>query len=484
MKACQRAATAAAVAAAVFAHGNASAAGFALIEHSAQGMGNAFAGGGAAATDASAVWFNPAGMAVMPQGAVAQATAHVIAPSFDFTDGGSVQALSATSSTPLLPGSRSSDDGGETKFVANLYYKRDVSEKLMFGLGVNTPFGLATKYSGDWIGRYQAIESEIKSVNINPSIAFKATEEFSVGFGVSAMYMDAVLTNAIDFNAVCAFTVGPAVAAGAGVPAAAIPAAVAGACSPSGTPGSGGRDGFVKNKANGWGYGFNVGAMYQASEDTRVSVAYRSKVSQKLKGSARFSVPTGIAVGPLGTAPTGINAQIGAAFADDRITAKVKLPDTLSFSAWHRLNEQWEIMGDATWTGWSSVPELRIVFDRPTTAGGPGVETLDWDDTWRLAVGTAYSPNKQWTLRTGVAYDESPIPSATSRTARLPDNDRIWLSFGATYKASDALNVDVGYTHLFISDTRINRAGSTGNVLIGTYESDANLFSAQVRYNW
>lgn len=472
---------AASFAVALFAQSHAGAAGFALIEHSAQGMGNAFAGGGAAAGDTSTVWFNPASMAALPAGTQFQATGHVIVPEFSFTDQGSVQAIGANT-VPLLPGSLKDDDGGTVALVPNLYYKRDLSDDLAFGIALNVPFGLATEYKTDWVGRYQAVESEIKTFNLNPAVSLRAGEYVTWGFGVSAMYMDAKLTNAIDFNAACFGALAPAVIAGSGLVApAAIPTAVNAACAPGGTPGSGGRDGFIDNEADGWGYGFNVGVLFEPSDRTRLSVAYRSQVVHELDGRARFTVPANIASGAFGAA---INGAAATTFADDRISAKVKLPDTLSASAWHSYGD-WEVMGDVTWTGWSKIPELRITFDNPTTAGGPGVETLNWEDTFRVSLGTAYSPNKQWKLRAGVAYDESPIPNATSRTPRLPDNDRIWVSLGASYNYSEQIALDVGYSHLFINDTRIQRTGgSAGNVLIGEYESNADIFSAQVRMSW
>jgi long-chain fatty acid transport protein len=110
------------------------------------------------------------------------------------------------------------------------------------------------------------------------------------------------------------------------------------------------------------------------------------------------------------------------------------------------------------------------------------VETLNWTDTWRYAVGANYYHNDRLTFRTGVAYDETPLPNAASRTPRLPDNDRLWLSVGASYRVSDRLSADIGYAHLFIDDTPIRRTGSTGSVLIGNYESEADIFSVQVNY--
>ena len=178
----------------------AGAAGFAIIEHSAQGMGNAFAGGGAVAEDASTVWFYPASMVRL--GAQVQTSGHYIAPTFDFTDGGSQQVAGAAR-IPLLPTTPTTASADKDAIVPNFYYVRPINDWIHFGLAVNAPFGLATDYGGNWRGRYQAIKSEILTIHANPALAFRFNEQLSIGVGVNVAYIDAELTNAIDFTAVC-----------------------------------------------------------------------------------------------------------------------------------------------------------------------------------------------------------------------------------------------------------------------------------------
>lgn len=436
----------------------AGAAGFAIIEHGAQGMGNAFAGGGAVAEDASAAWFNPA--AIVRLRTQMQASGHVIAPSFEFNDAGSVQALGA-GTIPLLPDAPGINDGGKSALVPNLYYVRKLDDRFSFGLAINAPFGLATEYDRNWKGRYQSVESEIINLNVNPSLAYKVSDAFSIGGGLSINYIDATLTNAVDFAAVCARAVG-------------------GACPNGAVPGQGGFDGFVENTADDISFGFNLGIFYEPTENTRLSLAYRSRINHKLDGKAQFTAPTTLggfnALGPV------LGGGLAATFANTGITSSVSLPETFSISAYHKVHPKLGLMLDFTHTNWSTIPELRILFDRPGAAGGPAVETLNWTDAWRYAVGANYYHSGRLTFRTGVAYDETPVPNATSRTSRLPGNDRLWLSFGASYRVSDRLSADIGYAHLFVDDTPIRRTGSTGSVLIGTYESDADIVSLQVNY--
>lgn len=440
--------------------GPARAAGFALTEHSAQGMGNAFAGGGAVAEDASAAWFNPASITRLDS--QLQASGHVIRPSFEFNDQGSLQVVGPAATVALLPGAPGVNDGGTTGLVPNLYYVRRIDERLSFGLAINAPFGLKTEYDSNWKGRYHAVESEIIDLNVNPVVAYRITDAISVGGGVSANYIDARLTNAVDFAAVCA-------------------AAAGGACPNGAVPGQGAFDGFVENEADDLSFGFNLGLFIEPSPDTRLSLAYRSQINHKLDGEAKFTAPSTLggfaALGPV------LGGGLAASFADDGIEAGVSLPASFSASAYQKVHPKLGLMLDLTWTNWSAIPQLLIVFDRTTTAGtGSSVEPLNWTNTWRLGFGANYYHSDRLTLRTGIAYDETPVPNATSRTPRLPDQDRLWVGVGASYRVNDRLSADVGYAHLFVRDTPIRRTGSTGAVLIGEYDTSADLFSAQV--NW
>ena len=176
------------------------AAGFALIEQSGSGMGNAFAGAAAVAEDASTIFFNPAGMTYLPDNQLVIA-AHAVMPAVVFSNNGSHRsALTGGLATRGGDGG----DAGDLALLPNLYFTKSVSDRIRLGIGVNAPFGLKTEYDDGWVGRYQALKSELKTININPSIAFKANDMVSVGFGVSAMRTEATLTNAVDFGSLCA----------------------------------------------------------------------------------------------------------------------------------------------------------------------------------------------------------------------------------------------------------------------------------------
>lgn len=433
------------------------AAGFAISEQSAKQLGMAFAGSGAVAEDGSSIWFNPAAMTRLESGV--QASVHQIAPSFVFTDRGSMQ-VTPVGTSPLLPAGKHSNDGGESAVVPNFYYVQQLSERLHFGVALNSPFGLTTDYDANWIGRYQAIKSEIVSLNLNPAFAIRVNEHLSVGAGVSINYIDAELTNAIDFAAICASLVG-------------------GACPNGAVPGQGEFDGFASNEAEDTSFGANVGVLWSPSTQTRIAFSYRSQINHSLDGRAAFTGPAGggglVALGPLGDA-------ISTAFSDGGITASVSLPDTASIGFYHRFPGKVALAGDVTWTDWADIPELKIVFENPQTP--TATERLDWTETWRASLGAIVELTPQWTFRTGIAFDESPTQNATARTSRLPDEDRRWVAIGATRRLNERFSIDFGYAHLFIDTTGIARRGQSGNVLLGEFDSDADIFSFQVNYDF
>jgi len=172
----------------------AQASGFALIEQNASGIGNAYAGGAAVAEDASTIYFNPAGMTRLP-GRQAVGALHAIKPKTEFTNTGSTLAAAQGS----LGGN--GGDAGDWAFVPNAYLSWQINNQWFVGVGLNAPFGLKTEYDAGWVGRFHALESEVKTINVNPSVAFKLSDAVSLGFGVNWQRMEATLTNSVNYAA-------------------------------------------------------------------------------------------------------------------------------------------------------------------------------------------------------------------------------------------------------------------------------------------
>lgn len=455
------------VASLLFFNSSAYSAGFALIENSASGMGKAFAGAAASAEDASTVWFNPAGMTYLGKSLEGKSqlsnALHIIIAGSEFTDKGSAAPAS-------LNATMNGDKNGSNTVISpvpNLYYVRPINDRLHFGLAVNGPFGSKTEYDRDWIGRYHATDTDMKTVNINPSISWKASDKLSLGAGISAQYINVTLGKSVDSVAACRKIA-------AGVAAQTNSSALLSYCNKTYPKASQvEKDSQATVEGDDLSFGFNLGLLYQPTEMTRIGVSYRSKVKHDLEGRAKYDVDSGLL--PV-IAQTGITA-----FTDKDIEASVELPDSLSLSLVHKVSNRLELLGDVTWTQWSSFQEL-LVND---TAGNEVTKTVeDWEDVTRISLGANYKYNDKLTLRTGVAFDEEPIPSAKLRTPRIPGNDRTWLSFGAGYKLNKKMSIDFGYSHLFLDETPIDNTDENGYTVKGLYDSQVDIFSAQFNYNF
>ena len=406
----------------VTAAGSAGAAGFAIGTQNASGLGLANSGQAAAAEDASTIWYNPAGLTNLPGRQVVGAL-NVINTSVKFENNGS------TTPTGAISTAGNGGDAGGWAAVPSAYLSWQINPQLWLGLGVNAPFGLKTEWDDGWVGQYHAIKSEVVTFNINPALAWKINETVSLGFGINAQYLDADLTSR-------AFT-----AAG----------------SPLG-----------EIKADDWAWGWNIGAMFTITPNTRIGVAYRSELKYDLKGDVTFSQ---------------VPAAVAAFFPNGDVTAGIKLPAMASIALSQQI-DRWQILADFTYTWWDSIQDLTIVR---TTGATLQTTPLNFENSWRLGIGANYQINNEWKLRFGTAYDTTPVQDQF-RTPRLPDEDRIWLAVGAQWRFSKQGALDFGYAHEFVSDASSNLPSGTppavkGN-LIGTYKASVNIFGIQVRYSF
>lgn len=422
----------------------ANASGYALKEHGASGLGNAFAGGTAGAEDATTIFTNPATMTRL-QGNQVLGVASYILPQSSFRGDGASRATGFGGSA--ITGNSQPGNAGENILVPALYGVWDLNPSVKLGLAITAPWGLTSDYDPDWTGRYHALRSELKTYNVTPTLAYRVSDTFSIGGGIQIQYVTAQLSNAIDFG-----TIGQAAL---GAPAR-LPLA----------------DGRGKVEGDGLGFGGTLGVLWEPRPTTRVGLSFRSAVTHDLRGDGTFeNVPAAFA--------NSVN------FRNSKASARMVTPEVISAGVYHAITPQWAVMGDVTWTNWSRFKELRIEFD---SGRADSVTEEHWKNSWAVAGGVTYRPTDALTLRTGVAWDQSPVPDA-NRTPRIPDQDRVWLSIGAGYKVSDAITVDAGYAHIFVRNARLNQtdtgaAGDTnrfrGN-LSGTFENSVDIVSVQAR---
>ncbi|MDI1228991.1 MAG: outer membrane protein transport protein [bacterium] len=421
--------------------GRAEAAGFYLQEQSVSQQGSAFAGAVANPEDASTVFFNPAGMTQL-SGPMISGGAAVLVPTTEIANTGSTAGPTAGAAAPYAgsPGGNPFDPTPVPSFYGVLPLE---GGKVWLGLGVSSPFGLANDYGDTWFGRYDSTKSELLSINVSPVIAYKFNDKLSIGGGPNIQYVNARLENALP-----------------------CPTLICGGA--AFTPGT---DGLSTLKGDSYGFGLNVGALYEINERTQVGVHYRSKMDQTVDGEVDIS---GL-LGPLA-------GQNGVRFAE----AELKQPDTASIGFAHKYDDRLTILGSANWFGWSNFDEIRVEFD----AGGPdSVTPEEFDDSFSLALGAKWKQDEKWTFRGGVQYDQTPT-TLPDRSTRTPDGDRYWLSLGATYAVNEKLSLDFAASHLFITDgditlTKRFYAGSPVDTTVnvnGRAESSVEIFSLQA--NW
>jgi long-chain fatty acid transport protein len=415
--------------------GYASAGGFQLLEQNVSGLGNSYAGSAAVADNASTIFFNPAGMTQLKDREFSAGVA-AIGPSFKFSDSGS--------SAGAFTAAGTGGDAGSWAAVPNAYMSWALNKDLYVGVGLSAPFGLKTEYSSPWIGSAQSNSFSVETLNLNPSIAYRVNEAVSVGGGVSYQHIDAKYKR---------------LAATGPVP---IPASLGGGVVPGAVTTTSTVTATLKGDAWGW----NVGALFTVSPATKVGVSYRSTVTQDTTGDIAVS---GLSSGFNGLQSSGAKASL-------------KLPDTAILSATHQFNDKWQLLGDVSWTGWSSIPKLDLV----RTSGlqnGATAQTLETDfrDTWRVAVGGNYQYSQDMKLKFGLAFDQSPVKGETTRMVSLPDNDRTQISTGAQWALRGGSTLDLGLAYLMISDATINndqRATARGLVK-GSYSGNAWILGLQ-----
>jgi long-chain fatty acid transport protein len=439
---------------------------FALQEQSGSGLGNAFAGGAAAAEDASTIFTNPAGMSRLTNMQVVGAGS-LICLQAKFSDNGSLPAAFQT-----LGGN--GGDAGSCNVVPALYLAAPINSQWSVGIGANVPFGLKTEYDSDWIGRFQAVKSKIETINVNPAVSFKASDMVTIGGGANYQHLKAELTSRINYAGAIGLAAQQAAAAGQ-IPAAAI--------TPIVTAYSGAQS-DAKITGNDGAWGWNIGVLVNIDPQTRFGASYRSTIKYDVSGSAEFSNPPVPAL-PASLAPVAgaLANAVNGVLANGDVKLSLKLPDTANVSIFRQIDSKWDVMADLQFTGWSTVQNLTIVR---STGAVLSTTPENFRDTWRASIGANYHYSDQWMFRGGLAFDQSPVRDA-QRTPRLPDNDRTWISFGAQYKFSPQLLLDAGYTYIFVKDPSMNQnAGSTPTygLISGTYKNNVNIVAAQVTYTF
>ena len=428
------------------AFGQAHASGFQLKENSVKAMGRAFAGSGVATGDASVVANNPATMTSF-EGTTFQADVTVIDLSAEF-NGSGVSAVGTPLARPTTGGN--GGNAGDATPVPAMSIIHKLDNGLTLGAMVSAPFGLKTEYDEGWVGRYQALTSDLKTVDLTLSAAYEIVpDRFSVGVGLIYERAEAELSKAVDFGT-----------------------ALAASSVPGFAPQS--ADGKAVIKGDDTNIGWLVGLNWRPTDTLAIGLSHRSEIDHELQGTADWTVP--------GNARTVLNA-IGRStlFQDGAGSAKLTTPSVTTVSLAWQATDRLAVMADYSQTDWHSLREVRIDFGNPDP---DSVEDFSWEDTAFYSIGADFKLNDTLTLRGGLGYDETPTSIAT-RTPRLPDENRRWFSLGLGWALSDSFEINAAYSRIEPDTPKIDIVDtSTLHTLQGEYSSDVNLFgiSGQFRF--
>jgi long-chain fatty acid transport protein len=210
------------------------------------------------------------------------------------------------------------------------------------------------------------------------------------------------------------------------------------------------------------GFGFTAGVTITPFAGTTIGLGYRSRIEHGLEGTVAIPGPTGIIP----------------------ISADLSTPDQLTIGLSHAFTPALTVHAGFEWTNWS-------ILETPLVTGPGGVVVTDlplnYDDGYFYSLGFDYKLNDQLTLRAGLAYEESPIDT-NIRSTRLPDNDRIWASVGASYQWNSKLSFDLAYTHIFTKETDIRivpgHQDFEGLPFLADVDSNVDIVSVGLRYRW
>jgi long-chain fatty acid transport protein len=375
--------------------------GFALREQSAYGQGSSFAGIAAGGSLSSMFW-NPATLAAV-SGLQIESVGTMLIPTSD---------VEVTS--PLT-----TDEGdiAEDAFLPALYGAYRLNDRLTVGVGVNSGYGLVTRYDSTSILRTSGVAgtSDIFSINVNPAVSYQVNDWLALALGAQIQYIDVRLTA---FPAPLISLEGDDIAVGA-----------------------------------------TAGILLTPMAGTEIGLGYRSRIDHTLDGE--------------------LDSLLGEFDVEGE---GLDLPDVVTLGIRQRITDRFRVMAGVEWANWSRFKAVDVTGQ---PAPLPGTITLDFDynDSWFFSAGGEFDVNDKLTVRAGVGYELSPLDD-DNRTYRLPDNDRLWLSAGASYKASERFSFDLGYTYISVADTDIVAApaGPTQNgPFSGESDADVHLISAALK---
>lgn len=428
---------------------------------STSAMGTAHANA-AEAVDASTVYFNPAGMTRM-RSTVKSDSVQLLSIRGKFTDEGTTRANGEEAGGGPAGSYHPQVIGGAQSYIV-MPYNGDIT----FGLGLFVPYGANINYKSEYAGRFFADRAAIETLNINPVMAIRFDEKHSAAIGFSGQVSHAKTKLGADVALAVQEQGLDAVKGLGGGTGGALCDLLGGLsielCRPLVNAILPPEEEFGMNSFDfegyGFGVGYNLGYMFSLNDNTRFSLAYRSRIRQTLRGDVDWRFD---GINPETTIPNpnNITQQVNAkefveneVRPDSKARLKVTTPDSLIAGVFHQFNERLALMASVMFQRTSLMNELRVQIDDPKQ--GDAVIRTNFRDTFRVGIGANYRVNDKWLLRGGLGYDMTPVPNAESRHAAVPDADRYSIATGVNYRINDKFTLDFAYSFIMLADARSN----------------------------
>lgn len=400
---------------------NANAAGYQLNEFSAAGLGRSFAGMGVVGDDFSALGFNPAGMTAQKRSGVQLG-------------------LAMTEIAAKAKSKYGTDKMDYFVPQPSALGQYNLNDKWFFGLGVYVPYGLSTKYKHDSHVAQSASgvrKSELEVVDTNFSTAYRFDMGLSLGASAILRYIKGQLTSSVN--------------------------------TPNPQTGDILNLGYNDYRVKGWSQSWQLGAMYEFNENTRIGLSYRFKSTQHTHGKQYLYM------NELGQMLT----QLGSFNRYDTM-ADPELPASWILSGYHKWNDKWASAATVKYIQWHRFYTFPAKSNSPLKNGNYDSD-YRWKDSWTFALGQEYFANENWTFRAGTAWDQAPTANNNFRTNRIPDVDRIWFSLGASYTNGNH-QVDLGYAFLTMMHGRVR--DSYNGDMEAKYHNHSNMFALGYQYKF
>lgn len=438
---------------------------FGLNEIGSCAVARGFANTASPCQDGSAIFWNPAATTWMTGWNVSGGIA-AIAIRGSFTQDTTRAKFNADVPTQWIP-----------HFFVNYH---SPTSRAAWGLGVYVPYGLTSQWKDDFPGRFLAKKATLATVYVQPNVAWKINDNWSIGGGPIYGHSSVELTQGLDLSG---FQANPAATFGQLGIATGTEFATA----------------KLKGSASAW--GAQIGVSGKIYNDWKVGARFLTPLEFKYDDAdATFTqTNTGLILGADLQAPflkgTPIDAlvgpqfQSGGALVAQKVSTKITHPAQIQAGLAYSGYKNWLLEADYAWVGWKRFDVLPVQFQGPA-ASNSRVLLEQYNNSSAIRLGAEYTTAKDgWKLRGGFAGVASAAPPETV-TPLLPEQDRAYWTFGAGIPVMNGWVLDASYAHIFTSGARgrivdrsdkVNTTSTAVQVNSGVYDLSANVFSFTIK---